>query len=91
MKKDKRGRKAAALNEQIETDMQEVLNAIPKPKLKNLWPVTFTKWAISIPAKFRQIQEWRKAEKERREMEIAEERERELEIARQREEFGMIE
>ena len=89
MKREKRGGKNVAFNEQIETDMQEELEAIPTPRLTNLWPVTMTMWFISIPHKIRVMKAIQQAEKERIEREIEAVKQLELDKIRQREEIGL--
>ncbi|XP_053374610.1 dnaJ homolog subfamily C member 1-like [Mercenaria mercenaria] len=86
--------KAAALNDQIDEDLQETLRSIPKPNIRNLWPITFTVWsiktAIAVPTmvkewkeKKRLMKEWAKLEKEERERQEALYRE-ELELRKQK-------
>ncbi|XP_060589388.1 LOW QUALITY PROTEIN: dnaJ homolog subfamily C member 1-like [Ruditapes philippinarum] len=75
--------KAVVLNEQLEEDMMETLRSIPKPNLRNLWPITFTIWTfktlVALPTmvkewqeKKRLMKEWEKLEKEERERQEAE-------------------
>jgi len=55
------------------------VQAIPQPRLVNLWPITCSKWlvrtSVSLPGRVRHWQEARRLEVERRRLE-QEERER---------------
>ncbi|KAH3716088.1 hypothetical protein DPMN_058804 [Dreissena polymorpha] len=74
--KGKRG-KAVAINEKLEEDLHQTLEALPKPHIKNLWPITFTKWAtlqlVTLPKSIRERREQQRLAKEIREKERQEE------------------